>query len=174
MYMELVDAIKSRRSIRAFKREPVPDDVVRELLELGNLAPSAGNLQGRDFVVVRDSNIKLMLCNAALGQRFIADAPVVIVVCANKQRSSPYGARGRDLYCIQDADAAIENILLAVTSKGLGACWVGAFNETQVADILKLPSHIRPIALLPIGYPDESPSRRSRIPLSKLVHHEKW
>lgn len=173
--MDVESAIETRRSIRRFdSKRTVDDKLVLKLLEYGNLAPSAGNLQSRDFVVVREPERKRRLAYAALDQMFIAEAPVVIVVCGNLERVSPYGSRGRSLYHIQDVSAAVQNILLVATSFGLGTCWIGAFDESEVSRILKLPSHIRPLALIPVGYPAERPRARPRIPIAKLVHHETW
>jgi len=172
--LDLIEAIKNRRSVRAFKKEDVPAQVIEKILECGNLAPSAGNLQPRDFVVVRNSKKKKRLADAAFGQEFVTEAPVVIVVCANADRSKPYGTRGETLYCIQDATAAIQNMLLAVHAEGLAACWVGAFDEGQASRILELPSSVRPIALIPVGRANESPADRGRIPISHLTHMEKW
>jgi nitroreductase len=172
--MELTDAIKTRRSIRSFQSKKIEDHVIKEIIELGNLAPSAGNLQPRDFVVVKEQDMKEKLAQAALNQEFVAEAPVVIVVCANMRRTSSYGRRGIDLYCIQDSAAAIENMLLAIVDKGLACCWVGAFNENAVSRILGLPSHVRPIALLPIGYSGEEGYQTSRIDIDDLIHYERW
>lgn len=172
--MELIDAIKSRSSVRKFSSKPIEDNIIEEIIELGNLAPSAGNLQPRDFVVVKNEDTKEKLAQAALNQRFVAEVPVVIVVCANIRRVSSYGRRGMELYCYQDSAAAIENMLLAIVDKGLACCWVGAFNENAVSKILDLPDHVRPIALLPIGYSDEKVGHTSRIDIDELVHYEKW
>ncbi|MCK5559667.1 MAG: nitroreductase family protein [Thermoplasmata archaeon] len=174
--MDVNTAIKTRKSIRKFaKSRDIPEKMVLEILELGNHAPSAGNLQARDFIVVRDVKNKNLLAQVAYGQNFIATAPVVIVVCANQERSGGhYGPRGRTLYCIQDSDAAIENIMLIVHSYGLGACWIGAFDEALASEVLELPKHIRPLAIIPIGYPAEEPGPTSRIDLEKLIHYEKW
>ena len=172
--MELQDAIKARRSIRRFEDKPVDDDIINKILELGQLAPSAGNLQPRDFVVIKNHETKEKLAAAALNQRFVSEAPVVIAVCANLQRTAHYGSRGRDLYCIQDSAAAIENMLLAMVDLGLSCCWVGAFDEHAVSKILNLPSHARPVALLPIGYSEVKKGPAKRMPLDELVHNEKW
>ncbi|MEM4728303.1 MAG: nitroreductase family protein [Thermoplasmata archaeon] len=172
--MELVEAIEGRRSVRAFKNEELPEGFIEEAVRVGNLAPSAGNLQARDFVVVRDAGTKKRLAEAALGQDFIAEAPVVLVVCANARRIAHYGERGRELYMLQDTAAAIENILLYVHSKGLGSCWVGAFNEAEVSEALGLPNWVRPVAILPIGVPAERPAKRRRLALSEILHHERW
>lgn len=172
--MEVVEAIKARRSVRNFQKKEIEDKVIREIVELGNLAPSAGNLQPRDFIIVKEKEGKENLAQAALNQRFVAEAPVVIVVCANTKRSYPYGRRGVNLYCIQDSAAAIENMLLAIVDKGLSCCWVGAFDENAVSKVFNLPDHVRPVALLPLGYSDENDRITSRIDVNELIHYEKW
>ena len=125
--VELVECIERRISVRSFAENDVPDEVVKEALRLAQLAPSAGNLQARDFIIVRDPGTKSRLARAAFGQAFIEEAPVVIVCCANLSRIRNYGARGTDLYCLQDAAAAVEHIMLYICSQGFGSCWVGAF-----------------------------------------------
>ncbi len=172
--MEVKDAILGRRSVRRFRNTPVSRETVLELIELGNAAPSAGNLQARDFVVVEDLKTKDRLAVAAHDQEFVAEAPVVVVVCANMDRIMHYGKRGITLYCLQDAAAAIQNMLLMIHDKGLGCVWVGAFDEFRVSTALGLPGHIRPVALLPIGEPASQPRARKRIPVEDLVHYEKW
>jgi len=171
--MDVFEAIGGRRSIRAFKSQDVQEDIVKKLLEAGRWAPSAGNIQPWEFVVVRKPGIKRRLVEAALGQTFIEEASLVIVVCANEDRSAEgYGVRGRSLYCIQDTSAAVQNILLAAYSLGLGTCWIGAFNEDKAREVLKVPAGIRPVAIIPVGYPAESPAPRNRRPLSQVVHRE--
>jgi nitroreductase len=146
---------------------------VEKLIDAARWAPSAGNIQPWEFVIVRKPEIKRRLVEAALNQVFIEEAPVVIVVCANKVRSSQgYGVRGENLYCIQDTAAAIQNIQLTAYSLGLGTCWVGAFREERAREILKIPRGIRPVAIVPIGYPAEAPRPRSRRPISQIVHYE--
>ncbi len=172
--MKELDLIFRRVSIRKFLPKEIDEKTVRLILEAGNAAPSAGNLQARDFIVVRDQKIKNELAKASLRQMFIAQAPVVIVVCANYPRSMRvYGERGK-LYAEQDATAAVQNILLAVTALNLGAVWVGAFDEQRVSEILALPPNVRPMAIVPVGYPAEQPSRRSRYPIEELTHYERW
>ena len=173
--MELRDAIRARRSVRAYRPDPIPAKKVDELVELANLAPSAGNLQGRDFVAVRDEPTRQALDRAAGDPAFIAQAPVVIVVCANLARSgSKYDRRGRELYAIQDAAAATENLLLAAHDAGLGACWVGAFDEGAVRKLLGLPADVRPVAIVPVGFPAEAPEASPRLPLREVLHLARW
>lgn len=172
--MELKEAIQDRRSIRRFGKKEVPREFIIELIELGHMAPSAGNLQARDFVVVEDQDTRRKLGRAALDQDFIAEAPVAVVVCANLERIAHYGVRGVTLYCLQDAAAAVQNMLLAIHDKGLGCVWVGAFDEEEVSRILNLPNFIRPVAILPIGEPLSQPEARKRIPVEELIHYERW
>ncbi len=172
--MDIVDCIEGRTSIRAFRQDPVSDDIIDEALRLANLAPSAGNLQARDFVVVRDVAVKRELMEAAYRQDFIRSAPVVLVFCANLDRIAHYGKRGRDLYCIQDSAASVENVMLFLISKGIGSVWVGAFDERKAADALSLPSGVRPVAIVPAGFPAETGVRRKRLPMNQLVHRDRW
>ncbi len=172
--MEIEDCIEGRTSIRSFKNDPIDDSVVSEALRMANLAPSAGNLQARDFIVVRDITTKKALAEAAYDQDFIRTAPVVIVFCANLERIKHYQERGATLYCLQDVAAAVENLLLYLFSKGIGSVWVGAFDERKTGIALALPRHSRPIAMVPIGYPNERGARRKRLPLETVVHMEKW
>ncbi|MBE8538809.1 nitroreductase family protein [Geoglobus acetivorans] len=172
--MECLEAIFSRRSVRKFLKKDVDDETVRKLLEAGNAAPSAGNLQARDFVVVRDDETKLKLAVASLRQMFIAQAPVVIVVVANYPRSMKvYGERGK-IYAEQDAAAAVQNILLAAHCMGLASVWVGAYDDEVVSEILGIPSYARPAAILPVGYPAEAPEARRRFNIDELTHLERW
>jgi len=172
--MELVEAIEKRASVRGFTEEEVPEQLVSEMLRLGMLAPSAGNLQARDFIVVRERDVKSKLSKAAFGQEFVESAPVVVVCCANLARIRNYGVRGTDLYCLQDVAASAENMLLYVASQGYGSCWVGAFDETQVVKALGLPENVRPVIILPVGRPKEVPRKAPHLKMEAVVHREKW
>jgi len=172
--MDVKEAIEKRRSIRKYKRQPIELEIVEKLLYYANLAPSAGNLQARDFIIVDDENVKRRLARAAYNQEFIEEAPIVVVFCANLQRISPYGERGRKFYCLQDVAAAIQNFLLVATSEGLATCWVGAFDDEEVAEILDLPSYVRAVAIVPVGIGDEKPTKTERYDLKELIHYNKW
>ena len=165
MKEEVFEAIKTRRSVRNFMPDDIPDKVIALLLEAAVWAPTAGNAQPWYFYVLRDEYLKKKLAEAALSQVFIAQAPVVIVACADLDRAqAAYGKRGVDLYCLQDTAAAVQNMLLCVHALGLGACWVGAFDETAAADLLDLPRQHRPLAVIPIGRPGaltKNPGRRA-------------
>ncbi len=164
MTKDVIDAIKERRSIRKFEKRDIPDATIGRLLESAHLAPSAGNLEPWKFVVVKQDELKEKLSQAAYSQESLSSAPVCIVVCAEPGRSAAkYGERGANLYCLQDTAAAVENILLTATGYGLGSCWVGAFNEEEVQEDLGLDPGLRPVAMIPVGYPasevDEIPRR---------------
>ncbi len=172
--MECIETIKGRRSVRRFKAQPVGKEMIEELLDAARMAPSAGNLQARDFIVISNKTTKQKLKEAALGQSFIEQAPIVIVAVANIERSSRvYKTRG-ELYAIQDATASVENILLSACSLGLAACWVGAFDENAVVELLGIPNKTKPIAIIPVGYADEEPVAPPRMGMDKVVHWETW
>lgn len=171
--MDVKEAIKARRSIRRFKKDPIPEDLLREVLEAATWAPSAGNVQPWQFYVITQAEKRKGLSKAGR-QGFLGEAPVIIVVCALLERAARYyGERGKSLYCLQDSAAAIQNLLLRATSLGLSTCWVGAFSETQVKEILGLPPEARPVALIPLGYPAENPLPPPRRGLSEVVVWEK-
>jgi|YelNatPaOPRAMG01_1025707.scaffolds.fasta_scaffold52239_2 nitroreductase len=171
--MEVIDAIKNRRSIRSYKQQEIPQSVINQLIDAARLAPSAGNAQSWAFVVAQKHETKGLLSDATYGQRSIQEASVVIVVCADEKRAyENYGPRGKALYCIQDTAAAVENILLTACSLGLGTCWIGAFREEEIRKVINCPQEMRPVALIPVGYPNESPSPRPRRPISEIMYKE--
>ena len=179
MSQDIFDVIRKRRSIRIYKKKPVPPELVAKVLEAATFAPSAGNEQPWEFVVVYDDELKKKLWEAALKQDHVRDAPVVIVVCGDLMKASEkYGIRGERLYVIQDVAAAIQNMLLAAHFLGLGSCWVGAFDEEEVKLLCALPDHLRPLALITLGYPDESPDMPTRVPFEHKTwinqHGKKW
>lgn len=173
--MDLYEAFDVRRSVRSFLRKEVEEEKVARILRNAVKAPSAGNLQAWEFVVVKDEEMKRELCGAALGQEAIIEAPVVIVVCGDAARSArKYGQRGKHFYFVVDAALAASYILLGVASEGLGSVYIGAFEDERVAETLGLPEHVKPIAIIPIGYPAERPGKTPRMPLEKVLHKEKW
>jgi nitroreductase len=173
--LDVFEAIKSRRSVRAFTDESVSEEEIMKLIDVARWAPSAGNIQPWEFIIVRDPKIKRGLSEAALHQTFIEEAPVVIVVCANHKRSElGYGSRGVNLYCLQDTAAASQNLLLAACALGLATCWVGAFHEEEARRVLKIPNGVRPTAIIPVGHAAEKPMARSRRPLTEIVYRESF
>lgn len=167
--MPILEIIKKRRSIRAFEKKEIPKEILEKLIEAIIWAPSAGNLQSRKFYFVFNQEIKEKLAIAALGQSFIAKAPLVIVGCTNDEISWRYGERGKKLYSICDVSASIQNMMLLAREEGLGTCWVGAFDEREVAKILNLPKNLHPIAIVPVGYPAEKPSAPPRVSKKEAI-----
>ncbi|WP_455142969.1 nitroreductase family protein [Candidatus Hodarchaeum mangrovi] len=173
--MDILALIKNRRSIRHFKNDEIPKEDVEKLLEAAQWAPSAGNRQPVEIIIVQSQKQKEKLVANALDQKFIQEAPLVLIVCADLKRSSArYGERGSTLYAIQDAAAATQNILLTATAMGYGSVWVGAFRESDVIETLELPSNVRPLAIIPIGKSDKTPSGPGRRPIEEFVHQEKY
>lgn len=171
--MDVFEAIKQRRSIRMYTDENVSDDDVNRLIEAALWAPSAGNTQPLNLVVVKDIEMKRKLSEAALNQASVRKAPVVFVVCADLSRSRKgYGDRGEQLYSLQDTAAATQNILLAAHALGLGTCWVGAFNDKQVAEIIKAPKDMKLVAMIPVGHPVGQAAAPKRRPVNEFVHYE--
>ena len=168
--MQFFEVIKNRHSIRAFLDKPVEEEKIQKILKTANAAPSAGDLQAYRIILVKDRKIKDKLVEAALGQSFISEAPIVLVFLADPNPSaSRYSERGRNLYCIQDATIACSYAQLAATELGLGACWIGAFDTEEVKNVLEITEDLIPIAILPIGYPAEKPDSTPRRQLENLV-----
>jgi nitroreductase len=170
--LDVFEAIKERRSIRVYTDEKVSEEDVERLIDAARWAPSAGNTQPCELVVVKDAETKRKLSDAALNQTFIEKAPVVIVVCADLNRSSRgYGSRGAHLYSLQDTAAATENILLVAQELGLATCWVGAFHEEEVAKVVNAPRNMRPVAVVPVGHPAERPLAPPKRSVNEIVHY---
>ena len=168
--------VKHRAMIRAYKSDPVPEEKIQQMLKYAVRAPSAGNLQPWEFIVVRNPETRAKLAKAAMDQTSVATAPVIIVTCADIQRAgSQYGARG-SFYSLVDTAFASLLILLGAVEQGLGACFVGSYNSDEVVKLFSLPDHVRPVGLITIGYPAEPPRKPKtpKIPLDKLVHVDKW
>ena len=169
--MELFEVFAARHSIRAFTDQPVPDEALGKIFEAVNRAPSAGNLQAFEIYQVTKAEHKEALMRASYDQEFLAQAPLVLVFCAAPARSAVrYTERGETLYCIQDATIACTYAILAATALGLGTVWVGAFDEDAVHRVIGAPPGHRPIAMLPIGYPTQTPRIRPRRALEDIVH----
>jgi nitroreductase len=169
--MNLFKIVEDRRSMRKYAETPVEEEKLHKILETANRAPSAGNLQGYEIYIVRDLEQRQALVIASWDQGFLAEAPVVLIFCANPARSAvKYGDRGATLYSIQDATIACAYSQLAAKAQGLDTVWVGAFDEMAVSEIVHIPPDLRPIAMLPIGYAGRVPSVRPRRELRDLVH----
>ena len=145
-------------------------------MKIGISAPSAGNCQPWRVIIVTGAELKVQLARAAFNQKFIADAPVIFVICAVPEESEKrYQARGKELYVIQDTAALTLTILHGAHLHGFGACWIGAFNENAVSKVLHVPSNMRPVAMIPVGaIAGKIPPIRPRRSLSEIVVKERF
>jgi nitroreductase len=170
------DVVRKRAMIRAYKSDPIPEEKIQQLLKYAVRAPSGGNLQPWEFVVVKSPEVRSALAKAALNHTAVATAPVIIATCADIQRAgSGHGARGSFISLVDTAFASLL-ILLGAVEQGLGACFVASYNAEEVAKLFELPPHVRPVGLITIGYAAEAPRKAPtrKIPLKKLVHVDKW
>ncbi len=167
--MDILRAVKERRSVRDFQKKGIQQDIIDKLIEALIWAPSAGNLQARKFYFIQDAGLKKKIAKAALSQHFLAEAPLVIVGCTDSRISYRYRERGVYLYSIQDVACSLMGMMLVAYENGLGSVWVGAFQEEVVSDLLKLPKILRPVALVAIGYPSKIPSPPPRISREEAV-----
>jgi len=167
--MDILKAVRERRSIRDFHKREIPKDIVDKLIDALIWAPSAGNLQARKFFFIKDENIKKNIAAAALKQHFIAEAPLVVIGCTDSRIAYKYGDRGVNLYSIQDVACSLMGMMLVAHENGLGSAWVGAFHEDIVSNILKLPRYLRPVAIVSIGYPSKIPSPPPRVSKEEAV-----
>lgn len=168
--MDFAGVVEGRHSVRSFQDRDVESASLEAVLRAARSAPSAGNLQAYRVAVARASSVRRLLARAALDQDFVAQAPVVLVFLAEPAASGvKYGRRGETLYATQDATIACAYAQLAVVNAGLGSCWVGAFDGDKVRAALGVEETLRPVALLPLGYPAEVPRIAPRRPLSEMV-----
>jgi len=165
--MDVLEAIRERRSIRQYQLEALPEEKLTQVLEAGRWAPSAGNSQPWKFVVIRDEDVRKRLADMAPFGRFIAEAPVGIAVIIDPQGSS---------HPVEDGAAATENMLLAAHALGLGACWIGSYGsdyEGRAKEVLGIPRDRRILSLISLGYAAESP-QKGRMELSELVSYDRY
>lgn len=167
--MDVLSAIKGRRSVRRFLDKPIEPEKLEVLREALIWAPSAGNLQSRRFFFVFNKEIRSRLSNIALNQRFIAEAPLVVVACADRSVAARYGKRGAELYAEQDVACSVQNMMLAAYSVGLGTVWVGAFEDAEVALCLSIVPDLKPSAIIPVGYPASNPRASARVSLEEAI-----
>jgi nitroreductase len=166
-----MDAILNRRSIRKYKDIKVSDELVEKLLRAAMAAPSAGNEQAWEFIVLRDKNIMKKITEVHPYSSMLLNADVAIVVCGNESKEKFKG------FWVQDCSAATENILIEVQANNLGAVWLGVYPEnnrvTDIQKVLNLPSSIIPLSIIPVGYPDEEKGPSDRFDKTR-IHYDVW
>ena len=171
--MTVLEATKIRRSVRKYRPDPVPEETLGRVLEAARLAPSGKNLQPWRFILVRSAEAKKRLAQASANQAFIAEAPLIVVACADPEAC--YAKMGRYMKSWPvDVACALEHLMLQAAAEGLGTCWIGAFEEHGVKDILGVPDGIKVLALTPLGYPAEEPAFRGRKSLDEIVSNERY
>jgi len=181
--MEFFEALQARRSIRRFDERPVPEELLLRVLEAARSAPSGGNMQPWELVVVKDrETIGRVVQTTFVGfdpasgrrQEWLLGAPVLVVACADIKRSaSRYGPLGEQV-AVLDVAAAVENMLLAAVALGLGSCWVSGFAAEDLSRLLGLPASVRPLAILPLGFPAQAPGEPPRFALRDFTHGERY
>ena len=159
--MSLLDLILSRRSIRSYENKDITKEVLQQILETGRQAPSAANRQPIRFVIVNDHDILKNLCDNLI-TRFVKYAPVAIVGCADIKSL----LTGK--WAVVDATIAMQNMVIAAWTLGIGSCWIGACNEKKVKELLKIPDKWKVVALLTFGYPAEQPKQKKKKPFEKM------
>ncbi len=171
--MSVLKIIQKRRSIRKYKKDTIPEDVLQRVLEAVRLAPSGKNYQPWKFIIVRDVELKEKLARASAEQLFMAEAPVIIVACGFPDES--YSDMGRYMKSWPvDVTIALEHLILQAEEEGLGTCWIGSFEEEEVKSILNVPENVRVLALTPLGYPNETPPYRGRKRLDEIVSYDSF
>ena len=172
--MELDKVIKERYSVRRFKKLEIPWYIVSECLEAATYAPSSGNVQNWHFIVIKEKENREKIVKLCEEQYWMLNAPVLIIVCnvLTKVRRL-FDVRGEALYAVQNCAAAIENLLLKAYELGLGSTWIGAFNETELKEMLNIPGDIRPQAIIALGYGQDF-EKTTREPLDNFVSFEEY
>jgi len=171
----ILDIIKKRRTTKKYLKINVEFEKINNIIDAGMWAPSSGNVQPWKFILVQNKEKKEEIEKAAFHQEWLSSAPVLLVVCANVDKTKRYyGVRGERLYVVQDCAAAIENMLLEATSLGLGSAWVGAFDEGELKRCLDIPDDIRPQAILAFGYSDGEMVVPSKKEISACLYFEKY
>ena len=169
--MDFSDLVRSRYSVRAYKPDPVPREVMEQILADACLAPTAANRQAFQLIVIHTAGREEEL-KRIYGRDWFVAAPVVVCACGipadNWTRS--------DAKCYSDVDVAIvmDHLILSAADLGLGTCWIGAFDAAAAREVLGLPDGVEPVAFTPIGYPADETRPKRRKPMSELVRHERW
>jgi nitroreductase len=168
--MNVIEAIKTRRSVRKYKPTPIPEEHLKTILEAARLAPSAGNKQPWKFIIVRDTDTKKKLAEVANNQHWIGDAGVVAVSLSMDKKDPAIYER----WVERDVMTAVEHMVLTAWELGYGTCWIGAFKQKNVKDLLGVPEEMAVINILPIGVPDQTPEPRGRKPFNEIFYGEEY
>jgi len=181
--MKKIDAIYKRSSVRKFQDIPISDEQLYSILEAGTLAPSSGNMQPWEFIVIKEPPYKekVVLCTfsgfyagTSNYQRWIKSAPIILIICANKKRTAArYGDLGYKWMPIDVANA-VQNMILTMTQNGISCCWVGGIDENKIRESFRLPEYVQPIGLLPLGYATEEGQTKYKMPPEFVTHSHQY
>ncbi len=172
---DILDLIKSRRTIKNFTSQYVSWEQVARIIDAGRHAPSCGNVQNWKFIVVDDAEKKKLIADACYEQFEIISAHALILICSEPEKAERYyGLRGERLYTVQNCAAAAQNMLLEAHSLGLGSAWIGAFDEEAVKNVLSIPEEARPQCIIAIGYAREVPPKPPKYPLETVMYLNRW
>lgn len=173
--MDFFEVLEKRHSVRKFKQEKISPETVKKLLNAITSAPSAGNLQAYKIVTIKEAQGKRAIADACKGQGFIASAPLILVFFADTEKSSErYSERGKELYSVQDATIAAAYAQLSAVALGLASCWIGAFDTPALMKACNTPEKMLPVAVIPVGFADETPLGTDRASLESLVHENSF
>ena len=150
--MDLDLILQKRKSVRSYSPMSPSDRDIEKVIQAAELAPTAGDLKARKIFVIKGQSRKKGLMEASLHQTWISEAPFLVIFCADEKTIEKFGERGKDLYCVQDASIAASFAMLKATDLGLASCWIGAFDEEKVSEAAGLPSYLRPVVILAVGY----------------------
>ncbi len=176
-----LDLAASRRSVRKYKNEPVPEEALRRILTAGQLAPSGNNSQPWRFIIVNDTKVKEELFKVAGRQEWILSAPLTIAIVADLKAKLPKNRLDEEisiddnkhinllLKSVRDASIAADHIVMAAADEGLGSCWIALYEQEEIRPVLEVPQHCYVVAIVTIGYPDESPEAKPRKQLSDIA-----
>lgn len=173
--MHVYEAIHTRRSVRKYRPDSIPQEVLGRVLDAARIAPSGSNRQPTRLIVVTDDEIKTKLIPICHDQAFVATAPVVIVACGRDINYNRGEWMGR-CAMIVDVAIAVDHLTLAARAEGLGTCWIGSFSNAALKQFFELPEDVDVVALTPLGYPDGDPftGPEGRIALDEFVHWDRW
>ena len=173
--MDFYEVIRTRRSVRSFRKDPIPDQVLKRVLEAARVAPSGGNRQPWRFILVKDDRLKQEMISICNNQKFVAEAPLTVVACGQKLHTNRGGYMG-EMGMLLDVAIALTHMILAARAEGLGTCWIGAFNNDEIKRLLEVPEGYEVVAVTPLGYPsgDVFTEPRKRKNLDEIVSLNKF
>ncbi len=172
--MDIDRCIKTRRSVRRYLKKDIKFDKLTDILDAIRYAPSSGNLQNWRIIVVKDEETKKKIAEASADQLWMADAPVILVICNDKSEIARMYPKHADTFSIQNIAAGIQNMLLKANSLGIDSCWIGSYNDKRIKTLLRIPENISIDAILTLGYAADKEEMPKRIDLENITFFEKW